>query len=236
MSPRARDRSGASWRRSCGSPWRRRFWRWLIRRSLERRELRDDCPDRTSHLSQPARNLRARWRDAHMAHQRAGLLVSLPYTIRRKSDPSPAAVQAGQALVLSGFLSAFVVVAIGLAIFAALLSGAYQNVIPILAGSLRARRRSSFIATSHAASPSPTCATSKRSASIARSWLCTRHPRMARLDGPVDQRDRARGAWPRLRGFGPPLACARAQAIPIHARGASGNAARTAGRSGNGCS
>jgi O-antigen/teichoic acid export membrane protein len=59
-------------------------------------------------------------------------LVSLPYTIRRNSDLSPAALQAGQALALSGLLSALVIVAIGLAILAVLFSGAHQSVIPIL--------------------------------------------------------------------------------------------------------
>ncbi|MBX9843616.1 MAG: hypothetical protein K2Z80_17595 [Xanthobacteraceae bacterium] len=55
-------------------------------------------------------------------------LVSLPYTLRRSSEPTEAAVQAGQALILSGLLSALVIVAIGVVGVTVLASGDYPNV------------------------------------------------------------------------------------------------------------
>jgi O-antigen/teichoic acid export membrane protein len=59
-------------------------------------------------------------------------LVSLPYTIRQSADPALAAIQAGQALVLSSLLSTLVVVTIGFAIAAAFFSGTHKSAIPIL--------------------------------------------------------------------------------------------------------
>ncbi|MBX9823655.1 MAG: lipopolysaccharide biosynthesis protein [Xanthobacteraceae bacterium] len=58
-------------------------------------------------------------------------LVSLPYTLRRSSEPTVAAVQAGQALILSGLLSALVIAAIGVVGVTVLASGGYQSVIAI---------------------------------------------------------------------------------------------------------
>ncbi|MGE0751279.1 MAG: hypothetical protein AB7K64_11920 [Variibacter sp.] len=59
-------------------------------------------------------------------------LVSLPYTIRRSCDPALAAIQAGQALALSGLLSILTVMAIGLAIIAVVFLGKHTSAIPLL--------------------------------------------------------------------------------------------------------
>lgn len=62
-------------------------------------------------------------------------LVSLPYTLRRSSEPAEAAVQAGRALILSGLLSALAIVAIGFVSVMALISGSHPNV-PLIAWAL----------------------------------------------------------------------------------------------------
>jgi O-antigen/teichoic acid export membrane protein len=58
-------------------------------------------------------------------------LVSLPLTLRRSCEPMVAAVQASQALVLSGLLSALAIVAIVVAGLAMLATGDYEHLIPI---------------------------------------------------------------------------------------------------------
>jgi O-antigen/teichoic acid export membrane protein len=58
-------------------------------------------------------------------------LVSLPFTLRRSCEPKEAAVQAGQALALSGLLSALAIVAIGAVGVTVVAASDYQDIIPI---------------------------------------------------------------------------------------------------------
>ncbi|MEW6450490.1 MAG: lipopolysaccharide biosynthesis protein [Pseudomonadota bacterium] len=58
-------------------------------------------------------------------------LVSLPFTLRRSREPTVAAAQAGQALLLSGLLSACAIVAIGIVGVTALVWGGHRHATPI---------------------------------------------------------------------------------------------------------